>query len=307
MVKYSFIVPVYNTEKYLKKCLDSLVKQTYKDFEIIIVNDGSTDDSYKIIDNYNNKYNFIKVITQKNKGLSEARNSGVRKSAGDYLIFIDSDDYVEKDLLKNIDKKIGDVDVLRYQINKIGEHSKEYVSYEQEEFLKLSGKEAFKIISSYHYVEPAWCYAFSSKYWNGCKYKFKKGVYHEDFGLIPYVIYKAKSVSSINYFGYYYVIRQGSIMNNSNYDKTYKKVYDMFELYKDIKNKVSENNSYLLSYMANCAIVKAKELNKKDRKKYLNELKNMNVVNDVISDSFSRKIKKILMKLSLSLYLKVVK
>lgn len=307
MVKYSFIVPVYNTEKYLKKCLDSLVKQTYKDFEIIIVNDGSTDDSYKIIDNYKNKYNFIKVITQKNKGLSEARNSGVRKSIGVYLIFIDSDDYVEKDLLENIDKNIENVDVLRYQINKIGEHSKEYVSYGQEQFSNLSGKEAFKIISSYHYVEPAWCYAFSRKYWNNSKYKFKKGVYHEDFGLVPYVIYRAKSVSSINYFGYYYVIRDGSIMNNSNYDKTYKKVYDMFELYKDIKNKVSENNSYLLSYMANCAIIKAKELNKKDRKKYLNELKNMNVVNDVISDSFSRKIKKILMKLSLSLYLKVVK
>ena len=116
MVKYSFIVPVYNTKKYLKKCLDSLIKQTFKDFEIIIVNDGSTDNSMEIIEKYKNKYSNIKVIEQQNQGLSLARNNGVKKTSGEYILFIDSDDYIEKDLLKQIDKNIGNADVLRFQI-----------------------------------------------------------------------------------------------------------------------------------------------------------------------------------------------
>ena len=114
MIKYSFVVPVYNTSKYLKKCLDSLVKQTFKDFEVIIVNDGSTDKSKDIILKYESKYDSIKVINQENQGLSMARNNGVKKASGKYIIFIDSDDYVEKGLLKEIDKEIEDVDVLRY-------------------------------------------------------------------------------------------------------------------------------------------------------------------------------------------------
>lgn len=94
MVKYSFIVPVYNTSNYLKKCIDSLVNQTYKSFEIIIVNDGSTDNSLDIINGYKESNKNIKIINQKNGGLSNARNNGVKKASGEYIIFVDSDDYV---------------------------------------------------------------------------------------------------------------------------------------------------------------------------------------------------------------------
>ena len=116
MIKYSFIVPVYNTEKYLKKCLDSLVNQTYKDFEIIVVNDGSTDKSSNIISKYQKKYKNIIVIDKENEGLSMARNRGVQKSSGKYIIFVDSDDYVSNKLLEEVDKKIDDSDILRFQI-----------------------------------------------------------------------------------------------------------------------------------------------------------------------------------------------
>ena len=217
MIKYSFIVPVYNTEKYLEKCLDSLVKQSFNDFEIIIINDGSPDNSNKIIDKYSNEYKNIVVINQENKGLSAARNNGIKKAKGEYIIFVDSDDYVDKDLLKIVDRNIDDVDVLRYQI--VLKQDDNLKKYEEESFDIIDGKKAFEKISSYHFVEPAWCYVFKKDYFVSHKYMFKKGIYHEDFALIPYVIYNASKVKSIKDTLYYYIVREGSIINNKNYDK----------------------------------------------------------------------------------------
>ena len=100
MPKVSVIVPVYNVEKYLNKCLDSLINQTFNDFEIIIINDGSPDDSKQIIEKYKSKYNdFIKVINQSNQGLSASRNNGLKIASGAYIMFADSDDYLELNML----------------------------------------------------------------------------------------------------------------------------------------------------------------------------------------------------------------
>lgn len=311
MIKYSFIVPVYNTEKYLKKCLNSLVKQTFKDFEIIIVNDGSTDQSFKIINDFKQKYSNIKLIEQKNQGLSIARNNGVKKILGEYLIFIDSDDYVELDLLKQIDKNIGDADVLRFQVYEESENYKNKVKVEEKSFDMVDGKTAIKLITNYKYVEPAWCYVYKKEYYIKNKFSFKKGVYHEDFGLIPYVIYKADKVKSIDYTGYHYISRSGSIINCASYEKTIKKAFDMLEQYKELRNKVDvgekNTDNYFLSYIANCAIVKARTLKTKERKEYIEELKKLKAYNDILVNSFIRKIKKLLLMLSPNLYLKVIK
>ena len=102
MPKFSIIVPVYNVESYLAKCLDSILCQSYKDYEIIAINDGSTDNSSKILKEYVDKYDNIIVINQENQGLSQARNNGVKEAKGEYIIFADSDDFIEKDLLKKI-------------------------------------------------------------------------------------------------------------------------------------------------------------------------------------------------------------
>lgn len=313
MVKYSFIVPVYNTSKYLKKCLDSLVKQTFKDFEIIIVNDGSTDDSRSIISKYEKKYNNIKVINQKNQGLSMARNNGVKEAKGKYLIFIDSDDYVETDLLKEVDEEIGDSEVLRFQVITEDENSKGITKYEEVPFNEMMGYVAFKYISNYHFVEIACCYVFKKDYYVDNKFSFKKSVYHEDFGLIPCVIYKARKVKSINYLGYHYVQRDGSIMNNNDYKKTIKKAFDMLEQYKTMRlfskniNKKNNYDDYYLSYISNSVIVKARELKKEERKIYVNELKKINAFNGVLVNTKIRKLKKKLMEFNLNLYLKVAK
>jgi len=116
----SIIVPVYNVEKYLERCLDTLLNQTYSKLEIILVNDGSTDNSGAICDKYERKDKRIKVIHQLNKGLSGARNTGIKNVKGEYLGFVDSDDWVELNMFEimlqtSIEKK---VDVVECQLNK---------------------------------------------------------------------------------------------------------------------------------------------------------------------------------------------
>ncbi len=96
MAKVSVIIPVYNTEKYLKECLDSVINQTFNDIEIICINDGSTDGSLNILTEYATIDSRIIVITQENKGVSEARNNGMEKAGGEYIMFLDSDDYLYK-------------------------------------------------------------------------------------------------------------------------------------------------------------------------------------------------------------------
>ena len=313
MIKYSFIVPVYNTEKFLKKCLDSLVNQTYKDFEIIVVNDGSTDKSSNIISKYQKKYKNIIVINKENEGLSMARNRGIQKSSGKYIIFVDSDDYVSDKLLENIDKEMEDCDILRFQIATLNECYAEEKEYHEEGFSARSGLEAFKYLSSYHFVEPAWCYVIKKDYYIKNKFSFKKGVYHEDFGLIPYVIYNARKVKSIDFIGYYYIQRNGSIMNNNDYKKSVKKAFDMLEQYKTMRlfakniNRKNNLDDYFLSYISNSVIVKARELKKDEKKVYINELKKLNVFDGVLVNTRIRRFKKYLMKHNLNLYLKVVK
>lgn len=114
MYKVSVIIPVYNVEDYLSMCIESVLKQTYKNIEVILINDGSTDSSGKICDKYSQSYDFIRTIHKKNEGLGMARNTGIDAAQGDYITFIDSDDVIEKNMIKKlmipiIEKKVDTV------------------------------------------------------------------------------------------------------------------------------------------------------------------------------------------------------
>lgn len=114
----SIIIPVYNVEQYLRQCLDSVVNQTHNNFEVICVNDGSTDKSFEILQEYEKKYDNFKVYTQENKGLGLTRNVGIGYATGDYLYFLDSDDYIEPDLVEGLTKIITDnknIDIIRFK------------------------------------------------------------------------------------------------------------------------------------------------------------------------------------------------
>ena len=110
-IKISVIVPIYKVEKYLRRCIDSIINQTFKNIEIILVNDGSPDNCPKICEEYKNKDNRIIIINQENQGLSVARNSGIRIARGQYLVFIDSDDYIEEDMIEYLYEGIVKYDV----------------------------------------------------------------------------------------------------------------------------------------------------------------------------------------------------
>ena len=277
-MKYSIIVPAYNTEKYIDKCLKSIFSNTYKNFEVIIVNDGSTDKTEDIINKYIKKYDNIIHIKQKNMGLSMARNNGVKKATGDYLLFIDSDDYVEKNLLENINKNISDLDVLRYQLNIV--YSDKVVPCEEEEFNVTDGISAFEKIVRYKFIEMASLYVINRKYYVDNNFEFEKGVYHEDYGLLPLVIATAKKVKSINYLGYNYVQRDGSIMSSNDTEKMKKKMDDMLFLFtKAIKYLDNIPNSQnVKSFYANSIIDKYNSLNDELKKEYINKIKDLKVI-----------------------------
>lgn len=296
-MKYSIIVPAYNTEKYIDKCLKSIFSNTYKNFEVIIVNDGSTDKTEEIINKYIKKYDNIVYIKQKNMGLSLARNNGVKKATGDYLLFIDSDDYVEKKLLENINKDIDDLDVLRYQLNMV--FNDKIIPYGEKEFNVTNGIDAFEKIVRYKFIEMAALYVINRKYYLDNNFMFEKDVYHEDYGLLPLVIATAKKVKSINYLGYNYVQRDGSIMSSNDTEKMKKKMDDMLFLFtKAIKYLDNIPNSQnVKSFYANSIIDKYNSLSDELKKEYIKKIKDLKIISYLSNDSFKRQIKKILYKI----------
>ena len=127
-MRFSVLIPVYNTEKYLDECLHTVIFQTYKNFEIIIVDDGSTDKSGYICDAYRDKYpHLISVIHQENKGLISARRVGISHAKGEYCVFVDSDDFVELNLLEKLHQclcEMNDIDIVIYTYYQFSQHEK---------------------------------------------------------------------------------------------------------------------------------------------------------------------------------------
>ena len=296
MPKFSIIIPVYNVEKYIDNCLKSIMNQTFKDYEIIVVNDGTKDNSMDIVKKYD-----VTIVEQKNQGLSAARNTGVNHATGEYLIFLDSDDSWNKDLLKEINKSLKNKpDVVRFQIQETYEDTDNKKEYKETPFEGKTGVEAFNLISKYHFVENAWCYAIKKDYYKKENYSFKVGAIHEDFGLTPLIIIKANIVNSIDYIGYNYLQRQGSIMSDNAYEKTKKKVSDMFEHYKYLISEIDKtklDSKVFKSFVSNSMLLKICDLKGKDYKDYKKKLKEEKIYNNLLTDTISRKIKKILFKI----------
>lgn len=302
MPKFSIVIPVYNVENYIGKCLESIKKQTFKDYEIIVVDDGSDDNSMKIVKKYDTK-----IINSSHVGVSEARNIGAKQAKGEYLIFLDSDDYWDKDLLKELTKSMDNKpDLIRFQARTVNDEGI-MDEYNEIEFYDKTGEEAFNIISQFHYIESVWIYAIKRSYYSKEKFAFKKDTIHEDFGLTPLIVIKAGKVNCINYIGYNYYRRSGSIMNTPDYEWTKRKVKDFYTHYTYLRKEISKTKlqqDVFKSFIANSMLMKICELKKEDYKEYLNKLKKDKVANDLLSDSMGRKIKKLIVKISPSLYYK---
>ena len=314
MPKISVIIPVYNTEKYLKTCLDSIVNQTYQDLEIIIVNDGSTDNSQKIVDKYIKEYpSKVKCIIKENGGLSSARNCGLEKATGKYISFVDSDDYIDvklfEKLLPYIEK---DIDLIKFKLIKVNEEHKELEKINGPVFEEVRGEEGFNLLV-YNDVllEPACIYLYKKSLLEVNKFRFSENTYHEDFGLVPIILLSAKNMVSVDYYGYYYVQANNSITRNEDHSKTVKRANDLLLHYDNMLNQIEKisltqktiNN--IKQYYSNSIFEAAKGLKKEEQKEYILEIKNRKLIRNIRVKNIKSLFKKIILVLNIRLYLKL--
>ena len=309
MPRFSIVIPVYNTEEYLDKCLSSVFGQSFSDFEVIVVNDGSTDSSEKIVSDYMKKYSNLKFFCKENGGLSSARNYGVSLCSGDYILFLDSDDYFETGLLEVLDREVSDCDIVRFGVQDIYDDGT-VIRYVDAGFDKVSGIDAFNIICNYHYVEVAWAYCYRREFWLKNGFCFLDGAYHEDFGLTPLVLINCSSVKAIDFIGYSYYQRSNGISKCIQYDKVLKRANDFlkhFEFLKFESSKVDGDLTIFNSYIANSVILKSITLKGKCYRNYVRKLRELRAFDMLLDDSFGRKVKNLIIKLSPKLYYKIVR
>lgn len=218
MKKISIIVPVYNTYEYLEKCLNSLIEQKKVnfDYEVIIVNDGSPDNSEEIILKFKNRYpNIIRYVKKENGGSSSARNEGLKVAEGEYVIFIDSDDYVESNLLETFEKNISDSDLLIFGYNEV--YEKKIIKNIFNSCRKLDSNECYKLVFEEDSIKGyVWNKIFKREIIVKNKMVFDEKIkYIEDLPFVIEYLSKCKSVVIINSALYNYVQRENSLIHST--------------------------------------------------------------------------------------------
>lgn len=261
----SVVVPVYNTSIYLKECLESLIGQTYKDLEIICINDGSTDNSLEILKEFQKKDNRIKIITQENQGLSAARNKGISEAKGEYISFIDSDDWIDlnfyEKLINALEEQNADIaagNIIRTRKT----YSKPRVKYEKQ-IVAETFEEKIKLCNI-----PKCCYVWNKIYKSSIvkNFPFKTGAYFEDVLWTPLILKNSNKMICIPDINYYYRANASSIVKKK---QTPKKQQDAYFAKKFLINFLKENNIELskkqktivksLKYFKNILILRIKE------------------------------------------------
>lgn len=313
MPKFSIIVPVYNVEEYISDCLDSICKQSYTDFEVIVVNDGSPDHSDYFIKEFEKKDRRIRSFKKRNGGLSSARNYGVTKARGEYLLFVDSDDTIEPHLLRELNKVIeknGSIDVIRFGIKEINQYTKKTTDLENAVFDVCSGEEGFLKLIQYPLVEPAWSYAYRKEFFTKHQFKYAEGKLHEDYGLTPYLLLKAHTIMSIPYHGYRYLIRENSIMTSPSEENLVKRMndclyhFDQLQSWINKDKQVSESTKKVYrSFIANILLEKAMIVPKSYVDFYIQELKKRHIGNYLLSNTWKRFLKKMMVTHFLKTYI----
>ena len=233
MAKVSIIVPIYNVEKYLPKCLDSLVNQTLDDIEIILVNDGSTDNSGIIAKQYyENHKNKIKYLEKENGGLSDARNFGIPYATGEYIAFLDSDDYIEIDSYKQMYEKAKEEDADYIECDFIWEYPNKQIIDK-----RLSYNNKQEMLTNVRVV--AWNKLIKREIIIKNNLKFPKGLRYEDIEFTYKLIPLLNKVSYIDNPFIHYVQRNNSIANVQN-----EKTADIFAILENVEKYYIEKNLY---------------------------------------------------------------
>ena len=215
-MRFSIIIPVYNVEAYLRDCLDSVLRQSFSDWEAVCVNDGSKDGSAAILEEYAAKDPRFKVITQVNGGLSSARNAGLKSAKGDYVLFLDSDDWLEDNALEVLATKTGDEDMVCFSGRRFFENEGKY--HESDHLTEASyrsGMDYYNENALQHRDFAFVCVVlriYRRSFLVEKYLRFKEGIYHEDNLFTPIACYFALGVKVIGDCLYDYRVRSESIM-----------------------------------------------------------------------------------------------
>ena len=306
----SIIITAYNAEKTIERCINSILENEYNDFEIIVINDGSSDKTEKVIELFAS--DKIKYFSKKNTGVADSRNFGIEKAKGEYITFVDSDDYVSNNYFENLDKYLKQgIDIIKRKATIINEKNDEKTKIEGPVFDEITGEQAFnELCFKDIYLDTLWSYIIKKSLFTENNLYFEPNKYHEDFGLLPLVILKAKSVVSTNDYVYYYVQTDGSIMRDSDDAKTIKKSKDVLYHYDNIieqteKYDISrETKENVRIYCTNAILLKVKELKGKAQNDFIKELKKRKIYKNIKARNLKQLIKKILLFVNIKLYIR---
>jgi len=243
---FSIIIPVYNVEKYLVTCIESVLCQEFKDFEILLINDGSLDCSPQICEDFKKKYNqFISVLHKENSGLSAARNTGISMAQGQYLVFLDSDDWLNDNSLISLFRSIKNNEYPDILINRLNLFSQDIgisleCKYNFEEVIlkKMSVSQIFRRIIKYDsIILTASTIVVNKEYLIRKNLLFIKGLLHEDNHWVPLIILNAERIGFSNISLYTYRLgREGSIM----FIPDIKRIHDIIWIIEDLMRKAVE-------------------------------------------------------------------
>lgn len=297
----SFIIPAFNASKTIKRAINSILNQNVQDldFEIIIVDDGSDDDLRKVINEYSpSDLKYIRYYKKENEGVAEARNFGVKKAKGDYIIFVDSDDYISRKLLKDIKKYIKKgYDLIKWSAIIVDENDEKLEEPEENELVSVNGEEGFNLLyGTDKLMVCLWNYAIKKD----IMLEFTKGEFHEDFEIMPLIILKAEKMIITDKKEYFYVQSKNSIMRNNDKKKEKKKLQDMLKHYDslikkssemDIADYTKENVAIFATY---ALITVVNDIEGKNKEYYLSEIKKRKVYKNIKVRGIKSLIKRIL-------------
>ena len=309
----SVIIPVYNAEKQIEKCLKSVIEQTYDKIEIIVINDGSTDNSLNVIKECSKNDKRIRLINIQNKGVSAARNLGINEAKGEYICFIDADDYVDTNLIENLQLYFEqDYDLIKYKAVSVDKSGNVLEYFNGETFRLLNGQEAFNaMFANDVMLQVPWLYLYKKQFLIKNNFSYPEGKVHEDFARTILIILKAEKICSTDVCGYYYVQTDKSITRGNDDERIYQKSMDIIEHYDYIMEEIEKYNlndktkENVKMYCANNIILEADNLSGKKQKLYIDELKKRKVFKSIKVRNIKQLIKRIILRFNVKLYLKL--
>ena len=313
-MQLSIIVPIYNVAPYLRKCVDSLLAQDISDSEIILVDDGSPDECPQICDQYAEQYSNIKVIHQANAGLSAARNSGIKVATGDYIMFVDSDDYLQPNVLGALMEQVrrDNLDVLRFRYQNVRESGEAFAPYKDMTNYNDYSSTPTDGLTFLNERMGTQCYAvqFLVRREIVLQEQFTPGIYFEDTDWTPRMLLRANRVASTELVVYNYLWREGSItLSQKDIAKQRKQLNDKLNILTKLNklgNTVSDRrwfDSMISGMLVNIVGIIASNFYS-ERKEYIRQIKALDILPIAtyhIAPRAQRKVRLINMSLRLAL------